>query len=70
MVLRHMPSTPMTQKEMEAQCKVVSKAADCDPGEEHEEKVLRRFDRIEKLARDLEDIQELINRANEKFSTR
>jgi len=32
--LKHMPSTPMTQKEMQKQCDIVSKVADCDPGEE------------------------------------
>lgn len=34
--LRHMPSTPMSQQEMEAQCRLVSSVAGCDPGEEGE----------------------------------
>lgn len=35
-MLRHMPATPMTQQEMEAQCRFVAAATDGDPGEEHE----------------------------------
>lgn len=43
MELKHMPTTPMTQEEMETQCRIVSIAALGDPGEEDEWRVLEQF---------------------------
>jgi len=43
-MLHHMPSTPMTQKEMEEQCAFVSEVLDEGCPTEEEEEMIRRED--------------------------
>lgn len=51
-----MPSTPMTQEEMEEQCEIVSAAVKGDPGEENEKILLEVHHRQRALIAEVNDL--------------